>query len=140
VGQVVNLRRIGNPPAGSLHNPGRRIHSAPHSPARWRSVWGAFHLTKTSRLHVPQLPYMRAPIATSALPARACDPSIEAGSAPGYEDHVLHTVPHDRDAFPDGLFCLREFLYEGARNPETLQETGCAKVWMTRLVMKTGAR
>jgi len=29
VGQVANLRRIGNPPAGSTHNPDRRIGNPP---------------------------------------------------------------------------------------------------------------
>ncbi|HMC61477.1 MAG TPA: hypothetical protein VKJ01_19960, partial [Candidatus Solibacter sp.] len=43
-GQFVNLRRIGNPPAGSMHNPNRRIANPPqlanlpHKLLGWRAL------------------------------------------------------------------------------------------------------
>jgi glutaminyl-peptide cyclotransferase len=56
---------------------------------------------------------MRALIATLALTACACGPSIEAGSTPEYGYQVIHTYPHDRNAFTEGLFYLNGYLYEG---------------------------
>src|SRR5579863_5570574 len=56
---------------------------------------------------------MRALLAALALSACACGPSIEAGSTPEYTYQVVHTYPHDRNAFTEGLFYLNGFLYEG---------------------------
>lgn len=56
---------------------------------------------------------MRALIAALALAACACGPSIEAGSTPEYTYRIVHTYPHDRSAFTEGLFYLNGFLYEG---------------------------
>jgi glutamine cyclotransferase len=36
-------------------------------------------------------------------------------SIPEYSYEVLHTYPHDRRAFTEGLFYLNGFLYEGTR-------------------------
>lgn len=60
---------------------------------------------------------MRVLIAALALAACACGPSIEAGSTPEYGYQVIHTYPHDRSAFTEGLFYLNGFLYEGTGMP-----------------------
>lgn len=60
---------------------------------------------------------MRALIAALALAACACGPSIEAGTVPEYGYEVVHTYPHDRNAFTEGLFYLNGFLYEGTGMP-----------------------
>ncbi len=56
---------------------------------------------------------MRALLAALALAACACGPSIEAGTTPEYTYQVVHTYPHDRNAFTEGLFYLNGYLYEG---------------------------
>jgi glutaminyl-peptide cyclotransferase len=60
---------------------------------------------------------MRALLAAFALAACACGPSIEAGTTPEYTYRVVHTYPHDRGAFTEGLFYLDGFLYEGTGEP-----------------------
>lgn len=57
--------------------------------------------------------YMRALLLALAFAACACGPSIEAGSTPEYTYQVVHTYPHDRSAFTEGLFYKDGFLYEG---------------------------
>ena len=57
--------------------------------------------------------YMRALIVALAFAACACGPSIEAGSTPEYTYQIVHTYPHDRSAFTEGLFYKDGFLYEG---------------------------
>lgn len=60
---------------------------------------------------------MRVLIATVALAACACGPSIEAGSTPEYGCQIVHTYPHDRNAFTEGLLYLNGYLYEGTGMP-----------------------
>ena len=55
---------------------------------------------------------MRALIAAAALVSVACGPASQAG-APEYTYRVVHTFPHDRVAFTEGLFYLDGYLYEG---------------------------
>lgn len=59
---------------------------------------------------------MRMLVAALALAVCACGPSTEAtgaGAIPEYRYQVVHTYPHDRGAFTEGLFYLNGFLYEG---------------------------
>jgi len=56
---------------------------------------------------------MRALVVALAFAACACGPSIEAGGTPEYGYQIVHTYPHDRNAFTEGLFYLNGFLYEG---------------------------
>ncbi|HWC99706.1 MAG TPA: glutaminyl-peptide cyclotransferase [Candidatus Sulfopaludibacter sp.] len=60
---------------------------------------------------------MRALLAALALAACACGPSVEADTIPEYTYRVVHTYPHDRSAFTEGLFYLDGFLYEGTGMP-----------------------
>lgn len=43
----------------------------------------------------------------------ACGPASDAGSIPEYGYQIVHTYPHDRGAFTEGLFYNDGFLYEG---------------------------
>ncbi len=56
---------------------------------------------------------MRIMIAAAAVLACGCGPTTEAGSTPEYGYEIVHTYPHDRSAFTQGLFYLDGFLYEG---------------------------
>jgi glutaminyl-peptide cyclotransferase len=59
---------------------------------------------------------MRILLAALAMAACACAPSTQAnesGAIPEYGYEVVHTYPHDRGAFTEGLFYLNGFLYEG---------------------------
>ncbi len=56
---------------------------------------------------------MRILVVAFALATCACDPSIQAdGEIPEYGYQVVHTYPHDRGAFTEGLFYENGFLYE----------------------------
>ena len=52
-------------------------------------------------------------VVAAALAAFACGGSTQAGSTPEYGYQIVHTYPHDRMAFTQGLFYLNGFLYEG---------------------------
>jgi glutamine cyclotransferase len=57
---------------------------------------------------------MRIFVAALALAACACGPSTRADARiPVYGYRVVHTYPHDRGAFTEGLFYQDGFLYEG---------------------------
>jgi len=56
---------------------------------------------------------MRYLIVAAALAASACGPSTQARALAEYSYEVVHTYPHDRLAFTQGLFYLNGFLYEG---------------------------
>ncbi len=58
---------------------------------------------------------MRILLAAALLASCACNPATtEAGdNIPVYGYEVVHTYPHDRTAFTEGLFYLNGFLYEG---------------------------
>jgi glutaminyl-peptide cyclotransferase len=56
---------------------------------------------------------MRILIFAAALAAVACGPTTEAVGVPEYTYQVVHTYPHDRSAFTEGLFYYEGFLYEG---------------------------
>ena len=49
----------------------------------------------------------------AALAACACGPASQAGGIPEYGYRVVHTYPHDPDAYTQGLVYLNGFLYEG---------------------------
>jgi glutamine cyclotransferase len=55
---------------------------------------------------------MRLMIAMAALAACACGPVTQAGGIPEYGYEVIHTYPHDPQAYTQGLFYLNGFLYE----------------------------
>jgi glutaminyl-peptide cyclotransferase len=55
---------------------------------------------------------MRLMIAIAALAACACSPVTQAGGIPEYGYEVVHTYPHDPQAYTQGLFYLNGFLYE----------------------------
>jgi glutaminyl-peptide cyclotransferase len=55
---------------------------------------------------------MRIMIAVAALAACACGPESEAGGIPEYGYNVIHTYPHDSQAYTQGLFYLNGVLYE----------------------------
>ena len=57
--------------------------------------------------------YMRMMIAVAALAACACGPATQARGIPEYGYDVVHTYPHDPQAYTQGLFYLNGFLYEG---------------------------
>jgi glutaminyl-peptide cyclotransferase len=54
---------------------------------------------------------MRILILVAALTTYACSPASPAG-IPEYTYQVVHTYPHDRTAFTEGLFYLNGYLYE----------------------------
>jgi glutaminyl-peptide cyclotransferase len=51
-------------------------------------------------------------IAVAALAACACGPVSQAGGIPEYGYEVVHTYPHDPQAYTQGLFYLNGVLYE----------------------------
>ena len=51
-------------------------------------------------------------IVAVALIACACGPATQAGGIPEYGYQIVHTYPHDRMAFTEGLFYMNGFLYE----------------------------
>ncbi len=55
---------------------------------------------------------MRIVIVAAVVAACACGPATQAGSTPEYTYQIVHTYPHDRAAFTQGLFYLDGFLYE----------------------------
>ena len=54
---------------------------------------------------------MRILVVTIAIATYACAPVSQAG-VPEYTYEVVHSYPHDRTAFTEGLFYLDGFLYE----------------------------
>ena len=56
---------------------------------------------------------MRMLIVAAALATCAGGPASQAGSIPEYGYEVVHTYPHDPQAYTQGLFYLDGFLYEG---------------------------
>ncbi|HYW48555.1 MAG TPA: glutaminyl-peptide cyclotransferase [Bryobacteraceae bacterium] len=56
---------------------------------------------------------MRIVIVAVALAACACGPATQAEGPPEYGYQIVHTYPHDRLAFTQGLFYLDGYLYEG---------------------------
>ena len=56
--------------------------------------------------------YMRAVILAVAFAAAACGPSSQAQGVPEYGYEIIHTYPHDPEAFTEGLFWLNGYLYE----------------------------
>lgn len=60
---------------------------------------------------------MRLLLAAALLTACACSPATEAGGIPEYTYRIVHTYPHDRTAFTEGLFYLNGFLYESTGLP-----------------------
>jgi glutaminyl-peptide cyclotransferase len=56
---------------------------------------------------------MRIVVAAAAFAVCACGPTTRAGNTPEYGYEVVHTYPHDRGAFTQGLVYLNGFLYEG---------------------------
>lgn len=54
---------------------------------------------------------MRILVVTIAIATYACAPVSQAG-VPEYTYQVVHSYPHDRTAFTEGLFYLDGFLYE----------------------------
>src|SRR5260370_5180555 len=107
--------------------PGLKDHRAFTAGTRMRSisrlceVWASLsrmsagaRLMHCERMGVG-LPYvrMRILVVAFALATCACDPSIQAdGEIPEYGYQVVHTYPHDRGAFTEGLFYDNGFLYE----------------------------
>jgi glutamine cyclotransferase len=55
---------------------------------------------------------MRILILALALAASSCNPPSEANAIPEYSYEIVHTYPHDRQAFTEGLFYMDGFLYE----------------------------
>jgi glutamine cyclotransferase len=55
---------------------------------------------------------MRILIVAAALAACGCGPASQAGGIPEYGYEVVHTYPHDPQAFTQGLLYLDGFLYE----------------------------
>jgi glutaminyl-peptide cyclotransferase len=49
----------------------------------------------------------------AALAACACGPATEASGTPEYSYQIVHTFPHDPNAFTQGLVYLDGLLYEG---------------------------
>jgi glutaminyl-peptide cyclotransferase len=56
---------------------------------------------------------MRTLIVCAALWFCACGPDSQAGGITGYTYQIVHTYPHDRQAFTQGLLYLDGVLYEG---------------------------
>jgi glutaminyl-peptide cyclotransferase len=55
---------------------------------------------------------MRYLIVAAALAVCACGPSTQASGIPEYGYEIVHTYPHDKQAFTEGLFYLDGVLYE----------------------------
>jgi glutamine cyclotransferase len=55
---------------------------------------------------------MRALIVMAAMAAYGCSSSSQAVGIPEYTYQIVHTYPHDPEAFTEGLFYLNGFLYE----------------------------
>lgn len=55
---------------------------------------------------------MRFLIVAAALAACACGPASQAETVPDYTYQVVHSYPHDPNAFTEGLFYWNGFLYE----------------------------
>jgi len=55
---------------------------------------------------------MRILVLTAALAACSCGPATQANTTVEYGYEVVHTYPHDKQAFTEGLFYLDGFLYE----------------------------
>ena len=55
---------------------------------------------------------MRALVVAAALAICACGPSTQASGVPEYGYQVVHTYPHDRTAFTEGLVYQDGVLYE----------------------------
>lgn len=70
---------------------------------------------------------MRYLIVAAALAACACNSPSQASGIPEYGYEVVHTYPHDRLAFTEGLFYLDGVLYEGT-GPDC-----CASIRKVRL-------
>ena len=56
---------------------------------------------------------MRTLVLIAALTACACGPASQAESTPEYTYQIVHTYPHDPNAFTQGLLYLNGVLYEG---------------------------
>ena len=56
---------------------------------------------------------MRVFVVIAALSAGACGPASQASGIPEYTYQVVHTYPHDRGAFTQGLIYQDGVLYEG---------------------------
>src|SRR6266545_3246797 len=56
---------------------------------------------------------MRILIVAAAMAAFSCGPATQAEGIPEYGYQVVHTYPHDSQAFTQGLFYLDGVLYEG---------------------------
>ncbi len=54
---------------------------------------------------------------TVAVAACSCGPALQADEASEYSYEVVHTYPHDPNAFTQGLVYLNGFLYEGTGLP-----------------------
>ena len=67
---------------------------------------------------------MRILIVAVALAAAACGPASQAGGIPEYSCLVVHSYPHDAQAFTQGLIYLNGFLYEGTglNNQSTIRK------------------
>jgi glutaminyl-peptide cyclotransferase len=55
---------------------------------------------------------MRTLVVLTVLAACACGPASHAGGVAEYGYQIVHTYPHDPQAFTEGLFYLNGFLYE----------------------------
>src|ERR1035437_252663 len=71
----------------------------------------AFPLLALSRY--ADLVKMRTLVVLAALTACACGPVSQAGGIPEYTYQIVHTYPHDRMAYTQGLLYLDGVLYEG---------------------------
>jgi glutamine cyclotransferase len=56
---------------------------------------------------------MRTLLLSAALAACACGPATQAGGVTEYTYQVVHTYPHDRTSYTQGLLYLDGVLYEG---------------------------
>jgi glutaminyl-peptide cyclotransferase len=56
---------------------------------------------------------MRTLVLIAAAAACACGPASQAGGTPEYTYEIVHTYPHDRHAFTQGLVYLDGVFYEG---------------------------
>ena len=74
---------------------------------------------------------MRVLVAVAAVLLCACGSATQAGAGvPEYGYEIVHTYPHDRHAFTEGLFYLNGFLYES---------TGLnGQSWVRKVRLETG--